>query len=134
MATKPKRGGLVGKFFHSYDRETGLVVCWQGHILSEPSAGVYLAQLFSWIMGEPTDQLVIPISQMIDEHWKFYDTRDEWTFAYEHRYNADAATAKRGRVLAQKSARCNTSALPAPEPIMTKVVVASGEAVPEYDF
>jgi len=83
-------------------------------------------------MGDPTDQLVIPISQMIDEHWKFYDTRDEWTFAYEHRYNADAATAKRERILAEKS----TAVLPAPspEPVPTKVVLASGEAAPEYDF
>src|SRR5579863_3690707 len=94
-----KSESLIGKFFHSYDKETGLVMSWQGHVIGEPTPGIFLVQLFSWIMGEPTDQLVIPISQIVEEHWKFYDTHDEWNFAYQHRYKADAADKRRTAIL-----------------------------------
>jgi hypothetical protein len=72
---------LIGKFFHSYkDGETQ----WQGQVLSRPSAGLYLVQLFEWLMGEPSDQKLISLAEM--KEWTFYDTVEEWTGAYEQKY------------------------------------------------
>ena len=85
-----KRESLIGKHFHSYDAATGEVLHWQGKILARPSKDTYLVQLFEWMMGEPTDQLLIPFGQMLAEHWKFYPNREDWLLAwdkYDDRYN-----------------------------------------------
>lgn len=77
-----KRESLIGRFFHSYPNEE---VKWQGKVLSRVSEkeDVYLVQLFEWLMGEPSDQVLVPLSQMVTEHWQFYSNREDWLEAYE---------------------------------------------------
>lgn len=70
---------LVGSFFHSC-AETG----WQGCVVAEPVPGVYLVELFSWFMGESTNQCLIPIDRMVSEGWQFYDTAEWMKNTYEH--------------------------------------------------
>jgi len=62
---------LVGSFFHS-DRKRH----WQGCVVAEPAAGIFLVELFSWLGHvetlESTYQRLVPIEEMTD--WRFYDT------------------------------------------------------------
>lgn len=69
---------LVGSYFHS-DAERG----WQGLVVGEPSPSVYLVQVFSWIDGSLSDQLLVPLSSMMD--WAFYDDDEYMTEAYTRR-------------------------------------------------
>lgn len=62
---------LVGSFFHS-----GFERGWQGCVVAEPAPGVYLVETFSWMMGESYDQHLVPITGMVAEEWRFYDTAD----------------------------------------------------------
>ncbi|WP_432855293.1 hypothetical protein ACQPXB_22025 [Amycolatopsis sp. CA-161197] len=72
---------LVGSYFHS-DAKRG----WQGCVVAEPTPGTYLVELFSWVMGESTDQQLVRLSEMSD--WRFYDDA-EWL-----RNSADAARSR----------------------------------------
>jgi hypothetical protein len=60
---------LVGKFFHSWKDGA---IHWQGHILGSPAQGVYLVQLFEWLMGEPSSQHLVRLEDMCG--WTFYST------------------------------------------------------------
>jgi hypothetical protein len=64
-----KSDSLVGSFFLA-DNERQ----WQGCVVAEPSPGIYLVELFSWLMGESSDQMLVRIGDMLD--WQFYDTAD----------------------------------------------------------
>lgn len=79
--SKPKNGSMIGKFFHSYTDANQKTMCWQGRILSRPSAGVYLVQLYEFIMGQESDQVLISFADMLN--WRFYDTVNDWHFAYD---------------------------------------------------
>ena len=68
---------LVGSFFHS-DARHG----WQGCVVGEPSPGVYLVELLSWIDGGSTEQRLVRLDDM--DKWTFYDTA-EW-MNYRHKY------------------------------------------------
>jgi hypothetical protein len=68
---------LVGTFFHS-DAKRG----WQGCIVAEPSPGIYLAELFSWLAGDSWEQVLIHLHEMIG--WHFYDTAEWMNNNYEH--------------------------------------------------
>jgi len=70
---------LKGKFFHSL--EDGHMK-WQGHILAMPRPGYYLVQLFEWLMGEPSIQVIVPFEKMHD--WFFYDSAEDMDFSYQH--------------------------------------------------
>lgn len=70
---------LVGSFFHSGARPG-----WQGCVVAEPAPGVYLVELFSWMMGQSTVQHLVRLDRMIDEGWRFYDDADWMNDAYEH--------------------------------------------------
>ncbi|WP_328645313.1 hypothetical protein OHS58_35015 [Amycolatopsis sp. NBC_00348] len=39
--------------------------------MAEPAPGWFLVELFSWVMGESSDQQLVPIDQMAG--WRFYD-------------------------------------------------------------
>lgn len=86
------RKSVIGKFFHSFNVE-GLVE-WQGKVLCRPQKDVYLCQLCEWVLGTPTDQVLIPFSQMLAEHWVFYDTADLMNDAYERKYSRRVEKAK----------------------------------------
>ena len=90
--TAEKEAKLVGKSFHSF--KNGIVE-WQGRILGEPSAGVFLIQLYSWIDGRETDQKLIPFSEMQD--WAFYASDEAMIAAYENKYAAETRAWARAR-------------------------------------
>ena len=70
-------GSLVGSWCHS-----GADPGWQGVVVAEPSSGVYLVQLFKWMLGERGVQVLVGLSDMKD--WQFYDTGDNMRWEYEY--------------------------------------------------
>ena len=79
---------LKGKWFLSF--RTGKVF-WQGEVLGALSSDRYLVQLFSWLDGSPTDQVIASLEQMqghlVDgdrvEGWQFYDSKEDFELAIE---------------------------------------------------
>lgn len=81
VATKGQRKHpLVGKFFHSVhaDKKT---IQWQGQIVDELAPGVFLLQLYDFLMGEESTQVIVPVSEMA--YWRIYETDQEMREAYE---------------------------------------------------
>lgn len=78
--TPVQADALRGKFFHSFGEE-GFVE-WQGQILGQAPGGFYLVQLFSWMIGEESNCLLVPFSEMTD--WYFYQNADAMKFSYDH--------------------------------------------------
>lgn len=76
----PDKHPFVGKWFHSIENGE---IKWQGQILSEVTEGKFLIQLYSWIMGEPTDQIVVSVEEIVK--WHFYATDEDMRFAYDKR-------------------------------------------------
>jgi hypothetical protein len=70
-------GTLIGSYFHS-NADHG----WQGCVVAEPAPGTYLVELFSWVMGESTCQLLVRLDEMFG--WQFYDDAGWMKNAYEH--------------------------------------------------
>jgi hypothetical protein len=64
-------GTLTGKAFHSVkaDRET---IEWQGTFLGLASPGLYKVQIYNWATGEPSQQRLVPATDM--RYWLIYDT------------------------------------------------------------
>ena len=75
---------IVGRWFHSFNEaEDGCaVVGWQGQVLSSPRPGLYLVQTYEWMVGEPSDAVLVEIDEMAG--WAFYEDADHMRFAYEH--------------------------------------------------
>ena len=71
---------LKGHFFHSYNKD-GLVE-WQGKVVSNPEPGIYLVQLYEWIVGAESCRKRVNIQDMIQ--WKFYETAKEMTNSYDY--------------------------------------------------
>ncbi len=72
---------LVGSFFLGTANQA-----WQGCVVAEIQPGLYLVELFSWMMGESLDQKLVPIDSMAS--WTFYDSADWMVNAYEHGVSA----------------------------------------------
>jgi hypothetical protein len=91
-------GTLTGKFFHSVkaDRET---IEWQGKFLGLASPGLYRCQLFEWITGSPSDQILVPAVDM--RYWKIYDTNEAMTEAYKKYYTRIAAKEQKQATVTQ---------------------------------
>ena len=71
-------GSLVGSFFHSR-ADNG----WQGCVVAEPAPGIFLVQLFEWLIGASGCQQLVPIGEM-SKSWRFYDDADSMNLACEH--------------------------------------------------
>lgn len=69
---------LVGSFFHGCKTRA-----WQGQVVAEPQPGLYLVELYEWMMGSPNGQKLIPAATMLAEDWTFYDTAEEMNAHYE---------------------------------------------------
>lgn len=67
---------LVGSFFHGSDSQQ-----WQGVVVAEPVPGVYLVELFDWIIGASTEQVLVRIDEMMG--WHFYDDAEWMQNSYE---------------------------------------------------
>jgi len=92
MSRKKAKDPLVGKYFHSVkeDRET---IQWQGEITARIGDN-YLLQLFEWIMGAESNQVLFPAAEMT--HWLIYDSAEEMNEHYKryrHRQEAKEAAA-----------------------------------------
>jgi hypothetical protein len=74
------RNILTGQFFHSLGSDGQ--IHWQGYIVGSPEPGWYLAQLYSWLDGEPHLRRLVPLSEMKD--WLFYGSAEAMSFSYEH--------------------------------------------------
>ena len=71
---------LVGRCFHSRDAEGKIK--WQGHVIGSPKRGLYLIQLYEWILGRPSIQRFVRIEEM--ESWFFYSDHEEMNYSAEH--------------------------------------------------
>ena len=93
-------GTLTGKYFHSVksDRET---IEWQGQFLGLASPGLYRVQIYEWINGEESEQLLVPATDM--RYWRIYDTADQWHAAYYRYCRVLEAKEVREEKLSQKS-------------------------------
>ncbi len=77
---RARKNLLVGKFFHSVREDRETIQC-QGVVEAEVGLGLFLVQLFDWLIGAPHDQLVVPVSDT--KYWKFYDCADDMGLAYK---------------------------------------------------
>ena len=77
----PEPGGLVGQFFHSFHPATGRLE-WQGQILARPEPGLYLVELFEWLLGEPSTRHLVRIEDMAG--WLFYADREDMLHSFRY--------------------------------------------------
>ena len=67
----------MGSFFLS-DAKRG----WQGRVVAEPDAGLYLVELFKWLSGSSSEQVLVRVEDMMT--WSFFDDADWMRSQYEH--------------------------------------------------
>ena len=72
---------LAGHFFHSLTVEDEQLE-WQGYVLGRVEPGVYLVQLFEWLMGEPNVRRLVRVERM--QNWLFYETADQMAYSHDH--------------------------------------------------
>jgi hypothetical protein len=75
-----KQKGLINAWFHSLDKKGH--VEWQGQILSRPEPGVYLVQLYEWIVGSPSNQQLVKFGDM--KNWLFYENAEAMNYSYQY--------------------------------------------------
>ena len=73
-----KTTSLTDLFFHSFNSDGDIQ--WQGQVLC-PIGDYHLIQLYSWIMGEQHDIILVHPSDMLN--WKFYRDEGYWRYAAE---------------------------------------------------
>lgn len=74
---KQKIPTLTGQFVHTIQDGQ---ISHQGEILTQHAPGLYQVQWFSWVMGEPTNRVLVSVQEMVG--WKFYETADQMNEAY----------------------------------------------------
>lgn len=83
---------LVGSWFHKLDDE---VMVWQGIIVGEPQAGVYLLEI-EQIGDAKKVQRLVTLRSMVEAEkaeWRFYDTDEEMRLAYTRWAQSEQETA-----------------------------------------
>jgi hypothetical protein len=50
---------------------------WQGKILGKVENGVYLVQLFEWLLGTPSNLALLHISSFIGDRAKLYESLED---------------------------------------------------------
>jgi hypothetical protein len=77
----PPRHPLVGRYAHTFSpcEQCGRPrIQFQLHVLAQIADGMFLAQLFSWFIGDPTVQRIYSVCEMKQGGWEFYEAADEW--------------------------------------------------------
>ena len=74
---KKEPPALVEKYFHSF---VNGIRTWQGQVIQQVTSEVYLVQLFEWLEGQQTDQVLVTLSTMVAQEWRFYDTQKDWIY------------------------------------------------------
>jgi predicted GIY-YIG superfamily endonuclease len=77
-AAKDLGVGLVGRFFHTEIDGPGQ----QGRVVAQVGADLFLAQLYEWMLGQPTQQVIYRLEEMVN--WTFYEDAESWRNDYEH--------------------------------------------------
>jgi hypothetical protein len=97
---------IVGQYFLTFPSDNGKKgnVHWQGQVLAEQTPGVFLCQLYEWMVGCMSDTILVRIDRMVDEHWDFYERAEDWRNEGE----------RRQRQYDRKSAREASTVFPAP--------------------
>lgn len=83
--SKPKTEGtnpLVGKWFHNFG-EDGSTLKHQGCVLGQVGDGVFLVQLYDFVMGGPSDLKLFKLDEML--RWTFYVDDEDMRDAYQNR-------------------------------------------------
>ncbi|MFC2018437.1 hypothetical protein ACFLU4_00560 [Chloroflexota bacterium] len=70
-----------GKFFHTFDEEG--YVKYQGEILDLIGDDIAVVLYYEWFAGSPTIQKAVWVSDIIDDGWALYGSREEMTQVYE---------------------------------------------------
>lgn len=97
---------LVGRWFHSYDPAQPTVIRWQGQVLAEVAPALFLVQLFDWIIGEPSKQILVPLADMAT--WSFYNNNQAMNNAYDN-YSAQQNAAFNAKHPINTSPQATTS-------------------------
>jgi hypothetical protein len=69
--------GLAGLFFHT---RTGGETHWQGRVVTSPTEGYYLVELFDWTKGGFSAFRLVKIDEMTS--WIFYPTAKQMSVAF----------------------------------------------------
>jgi hypothetical protein len=67
-------GTLVGSWFHKLEGDD---MIWQGVVVAEPQAQVYLIDVDVLEPGAEGVQILVPFARLLEEEWRFYDTQDD---------------------------------------------------------
>lgn len=71
---------LVGSWCHRLVQNQ---MVWQGIVVCEPQAGVYLIEMLDQ-PGQRGHQVLVSLPQMLEEGWRFYDSDELMHEAYAH--------------------------------------------------
>ena len=77
----PSDRSLVGQYFHSVLPDTGKVK-WQGKIIGRPEPGLYLLQLFEWLLGGDSTRHLVRVEEMTD--WLFYEDAEAMKHSWQY--------------------------------------------------
>jgi hypothetical protein len=65
---------LCGSYFLAVENDS---IVRHGIVVGEPQSGLYLLQLYGWDAGGGTHQTLVPVTEMVDGTWRFYDTIED---------------------------------------------------------
>jgi len=72
------RDSLIGSYFLG-----DVTAQYQGCVIAEPCPGIYLVELFDWLIGESSEQRLVKIERMMN--WHFFDEHEWMRNAYRDR-------------------------------------------------
>lgn len=76
-------GSLVGSWFHRLENDC---IVWQGQVVGEPQAGVYLMQIDKLMPGASDVQRLFKMDVLTNDDdgydWRFYDSESKARAAY----------------------------------------------------
>lgn len=76
-------GSLIGSWFHRLENDE---MVWQGVVLAEVGAGIFLLHVDKLAPGAENVQRLMPLDQLVNDDdgydWRFYDSEDEARSAY----------------------------------------------------
>ena len=90
-STPPDPTGLKGKWFHTFYDDNGKKrILEQGQVLSLPTPDTLLVQYYSWIDGNPTNQKILKLTDMMDAHFYANDKEMRWAYAKSENWSGES--------------------------------------------
>jgi hypothetical protein len=86
VTEEPTSHPLTGRFFHTTRtcHHGARVAQWQGQILAAIPPDVLLIELCDWIIGEPSGQELITLTDFMAKDPVLYDDAEWMRFSYQH--------------------------------------------------